>query len=83
MHNFAKNPGTEKGRDTQFPWPSVCHRGTHTAKLTWGQMGLLRFLTAVGDVGIQGRRDKILLALLEEVCQDIYQQTNTDKTSES
>lgn len=42
-----------------------------------------RFLTAVGDVGIQGRRDKILLALLEEVCQDIYQQTNTDKTSES
>lgn len=40
MHNFAKNPGTEKGRDTQFPWPSVCHGGTHTAKLTWGQMGL-------------------------------------------
>lgn len=55
MHNFAKNPGTEKGRDTQFPWPSVCHGGTHTAELTWGQMGLLSFLTAVGDVGIQGR----------------------------
>lgn len=44
-----------------------------TAEPTLGQRWPFGVLTAAGDAGRGASKDTILLALLEEGCQDIYQ----------
>lgn len=70
---------------TQWPANSNQHHCTKDPAIKQPSLGWWLFSLSLGWTGLdqEARKDKTLLALLEEVCQHIHQGNNTDKTSES